>query len=107
MKNAEDIVRCCIACQKFPSRPHALASELKTTPLSWPFATWGLDMVGPLKKSVKGGRTRRLVAVDKFTKWIEAMLITNSTALTAINFIKSIIFRFAVPHNIITDNETN
>ena len=107
MKNAEDIMRRCIACQKFASRPHALASELKTIPLSWPFATWGLDMVGPLKKSSKGGRTHLLVAVDKITKWIEAVPITSSTALTAVNFIKSIIFRFGVPHNIITDNGTN
>jgi len=107
MKNAEDIVRRCVACQKFASRPHAPASEFKTIPLSWPFATWGLDMVGPLKKSSKGGRTHLLVAVDKFTKWIEAVPITSSTALTAFNFIKSIIFRFGVPHNIITDNGTN
>src|SRR4051812_27091710 len=107
MKNAEDIVRCCVACQKFASRPHAPGSELKTIPLSRPLTTWGLDMVGPLKKSSKGGRTHLLVAVDKFTKWIEAVPITSSTALTAVNFIKSIIFRFGVPHNIITDNGTN
>ena len=64
-------------------------------------------MVGPLKKSSKGGRTHLLVAVDKFTKWIEAMPITSSTALTLVNFIKSIIFRFGVPHNIITNNGMN
>ena len=64
-------------------------------------------MVGPLKKSSKGGHTHLLVAVDKFNKWIEVVPITNSTATTAVNFIKSIIFRFGVPHNIITDNETN
>ena len=107
MINAEDIVRHCIDCQKFASRPHAPASELKTIPLSWSFATWGLDMVVPLKKSSKGGQTHLLVAVDKFTKWIEAVPITSSTALTAVNFIKSIIFRFGVPHNIIIDNGTN
>src|SRR3954469_6080674 len=107
MKNAEDIVRRCIACQKFASRPHAPASELKTIPLSWPFATWGLDMVGPLNNSSKGGRTHLLVAVDTFTKWFEAVLITSSKALTTVNFIKSIIFRFGVPHNIITDNGMN
>src|SRR4051812_16086549 len=106
MKNSEDIVRHCIACQKFASRPHAPASELKTIPLSWPFATWGLDMVGPLKNSSKGGRMHLLAVVD-FTKWIEAVPITSSTALTAVNFTKSIIFRFGVPHNIITDNGTN
>src|SRR4051794_1598048 len=64
-------------------------------------------MVGPLKKSSKGGRTHLLVVVDKFTKWIEAVPITSSTTLTAVNFIKSIILRFGVPHNIITDNGTN
>src|SRR3954469_13183276 len=64
-------------------------------------------MVGPPKKSSKGGRTHLLVAVDKFTKWIEAVPITSSIALSAVNFIKSIIFRSGVPHNIITDNGTN
>src|SRR4051812_15122468 len=84
MRNAEDIVRRCIACQKFASRPHAPASELKTILLSWSFATWGLDMVGPLKKSSKGGRTHLLVAVDKSTKWIEAVPINSSSALTTV-----------------------
>src|SRR3954470_23470244 len=106
MRNAEDIVRCCIACQIFASRPHEPVSELKTIPLSWLFATWGLDMVGPLKKSSKGVRKHLLVAVDKSTKWIEVVPITSSTTLTAVNFIKSIIFRFGVPHNIITDYGT-
>ena len=86
-ENAEDIVRRYIVCRKFASRLHAPASELKTIPLSWPFATWGLDMVGPLKKSSKEGRTHLLVAVDKFTKWIEAVPITSSTAVTAVNLI--------------------
>src|SRR3954467_9503056 len=102
MKNAEEIMRWCVACQNF-----APASELKTIPQSWPFSTWRLDMVGPLKKSSKGGRTHLLVAVDKFTKWIEVVPITSSTALTTANFIKSITSRFGVPHTIITDNGTN
>jgi penicillin V acylase-like amidase (Ntn superfamily) len=48
-----------------------------------------------------------LVAVDKFTKWVEAAPITTQDSTAAINFIKSIIFRFGVPHSIITDNEMN
>ena len=31
----------------------------------------GLDMVGPFKRS-KDKKTHLLVAVDKFTKWVEA-----------------------------------
>jgi hypothetical protein len=48
-----------------------------------------------------------LVAVDKFTKWVEAAPVTTQDSTTAINFIKSIVFRFGVPHSIIIDNGTN
>jgi hypothetical protein len=48
-----------------------------------------------------------LVAVDKFTKWIEATPVTTQDSTAAINFIKSLVFRFGVPHSIITDNRTN
>jgi transposase-like protein len=48
-----------------------------------------------------------LVAVDKFTKWVEVALVTTQDSKAAINFIKSIVFRFGVPHSIITDNCTN
>jgi IS30 family transposase len=48
-----------------------------------------------------------LVAVDKFTKWVEAAPVTTQDSTAAINFIKSIVFCFGVPHNIITDNGTN
>jgi transposase InsO family protein len=48
-----------------------------------------------------------LVAVDKFTKWIEVAPVTTQDSTAAIKFIKSIVFRFGVPHSIITDNGTN
>jgi transposase InsO family protein len=48
-----------------------------------------------------------LVAVDKFTKWVEAAPVTTQYSTVAINFIKSIVFHLGVPHSIITDNGTN
>jgi transposase InsO family protein len=48
-----------------------------------------------------------LVVVDKFTNSVEAAPVTTQDSTTAINFIKSIIFHFRVPHSIITDNRTN
>jgi hypothetical protein len=51
IEHAKEIVRRCEACQRFASRPHAPAAELHPIPLSWPFAQWGLDMVGKLHKS--------------------------------------------------------
>jgi transposase InsO family protein len=64
-------------------------------------------MVGKLHKSWPGGHVYMLVAVDKFTKWLEAAPVTTQDSTAAINFIKSIVFHFGVPHSIITDNGTN
>jgi transposase InsO family protein len=43
---------------------------------------WGLDIVGPLL----GGYTHLLVALDKFSKWIEAHPITNLRVEQAVSF---------------------
>jgi hypothetical protein len=67
---------------------------------------WGLDMVGPLKKA-PGGFTCLLVAVDKFTKWIEAKPIIKPSSQEAIKFFHDVIYQFGVPNIIITDNGTN
>jgi hypothetical protein len=64
-------------------------------------------MVGKIHKPWPGGHVYMLVAVVKFTKWVEAAPVTTQDSTTAINFIKSIIFHFGVPHSIITDNGTN
>jgi hypothetical protein len=64
-------------------------------------------MVGKLHKSWPGGHVYILVAVDKFTKWVEAAPVTTQDSTATINFIKFIVFRFGVSHSIITDNETN
>ena len=63
-------------------------------------------MVGPLKKG-PGSFTHLLVAVDKFTKWIEAKPITNLRSEEAVKFFLDIIYRFGVPNCIITDHGTN
>ena len=61
-------------------------------------------MVGPLPTSSHGRHAHLLVAVNKFTKWIEAVPVTNQGATTAVNFFKMITCRFGIPHSIITDN---
>jgi transposase InsO family protein len=103
---AEDLVKYCDGCQRFKAKSHLPASALKTIPITWPFAVWGLDMVGPFK-TARGGMTHLLVAVDKFTKWIEARPIKKLDGPTAVNFIADITVRYGVPNSIITDNGTN
>jgi hypothetical protein len=100
---AKEIAVKCEGCQFYANMSHEPASALKTIPLVSPFAVWGLDMVGPLRTG-RSGFTHLLVAVDKFTKWIEAKPIKNLVSSTAISFIRELIFRYGFPHNIITDN---
>jgi transposase InsO family protein len=45
--------------------------------------------------------------VDKFSKWIEAVPVTNQEATTTVKFFESIVYRYGVPNSIITDNDTN
>jgi hypothetical protein len=105
--DARNIVQQCEACQLFATKLHTPASEPHTIPVAWPFAQWGLDQVGPLPKSSRGNHTYLLVAVDKFSKWIEAVPVTNQEATTAVKFFESIVYRYGVPNIIITDNDTN
>jgi transposase InsO family protein len=78
---------------------------LQTILITWPFAVWNLDMVGPLLQ-VPGGFTHLLVAVDKFSKWIEARAIVNVRSEEAVSFFTDIIYHFDIPNKIITDNGT-
>ena len=74
--DATDVVRTCEGCQFYARKTHLPAHALQTIPITWPFAVWGLDLVGPLQKA-PGGYTHLLVAVDKFSKWIEARPIAK------------------------------
>jgi transposase InsO family protein len=78
---------------------------LQTIPITWPFAVWNLDIVGPLRQA-PGGFTHLLVVVDKFSKWIEARPIVNICSEEAVSFFTDIIYRFSIPNTIITDNST-
>jgi hypothetical protein len=106
LKDAEQLVKQCNGCQRFSKHQNTPAAALKTIPLTWPFAVWGLDMVGPFK-TAPGGLTHLLVAVDKFTKWIKAKPIKKLDGSSTIIFFNEIITRYGVPHSIITDNGTN
>lgn len=63
-------------------------------------------MVRPFKMS-SDKKTHLMVAVDKFTKWVEVDPISNCEAQTSVKFLKKLIFRLGCLHSIITDNGTN
>jgi hypothetical protein len=68
--DATRIVRSCQGCQFYARQTHLPAQALQTIPITWSFVVWGLDLVGPLQKAPEGFM-HLLVAIDKFSKWIE------------------------------------
>jgi hypothetical protein len=52
---------------------------------TWPLQRWGLDIVGPLR-TAQGNLKFTFVAVEYFTKWIEARAVSTITSKTAQKF---------------------
>ncbi|GKA10453.1 reverse transcriptase domain-containing protein [Tanacetum coccineum] len=66
-----------------PCQIHAPVSRLPKTLMTpimvpWPFYQWGMDILGPLSPA-KGGAKFVIVAIDYYTKWIEAKLLVKIT----------------------------
>jgi hypothetical protein len=61
--------------------------------------------VGVLPREL-GGFKFLFIAINTFTKWIEAMLVVNITQVATIKFLQSIIHRFNVPKWVVTNNDT-
>jgi transposase InsO family protein len=101
--DANEVMRTCERYQFYARKTNLPAHALQTISVTWSFVVWGLDIVGPLRKTLEG-YTHLLVTVDKFSKWIEARPITNLRAEQAVSFFTDIIHRFGVSNSIITNN---
>src|SRR6266487_3866350 len=67
---------------------------------------WGVDILGPFPISTAQARWT-IVAVDYFTKWVEAEPISGISSEQVIKFYwKKIICRFGLPKYIVSDNGT-
>jgi hypothetical protein len=67
-------------------------------------AEMGINIVGPLT-TAQGNYKYAVVAIEYFTKWIEAKpLVTIATVGLRRFFLQNIICRFGVPRKITVDN---
>ena len=102
--DARKLVKKCDKCQRFGNVQRLPAERLTTITSPWPFAQWGIDIVGPLPRG-KGQVKFLLVAIDYFTKWVEAEALSTITEAKIQSFVwKNIICRFGIPQIIISDN---
>nr|GEZ49401.1 reverse transcriptase domain-containing protein [Tanacetum cinerariifolium] len=103
-KDAQDMIHKCSDCQvhrpitRHPQQPLTLI----TAP--WPFYKWGIDIAGPFLEGP--GKVKFLiVAMDYFTKWIEAKAVATITGGQVKKFVwDNIVCRFGIPGEIISDN---
>ena len=103
-KNVVEYMRKCDKCQKNTPNIHILATDLNPIISPWPFAMWGLDIMGPFPKG-SGNRKFLLVGTDYFTKWVEAVPLVNIGESNVKSFLwKNIITRFGIPKAFVSDN---
>uniref|UniRef100_A0A2N9GFI3 RNA-directed DNA polymerase n=1 Tax=Fagus sylvatica TaxID=28930 RepID=A0A2N9GFI3_FAGSY len=103
-KDAISYVRACDKCQRFGNLIHSPPETLTPMTAPWPFAQWGLDIMGPLPV---GRRQLKflVVGIDYFTKWVEAEPLATITEKNIRGFVwKAIICRFGIPRTFISDN---
>ena len=83
-------------------------AKLNVMTASWPFSMWGMDVIGPIEPKASNGHRFILVAIDYFTKWVEAASYSSITSSVVAKFVKrDLICRYGLPNKIITDNGSN
>ena len=99
-----ELVKKCEKCQRFGNVQRLPVERMMMITSPWPFAQWGINIIGPLPLG-KGQVKFLLVAIDYFTKWVEAKALAIITEARIQNFVwKNIICRFGIPLTIISDN---
>ncbi|CAJ2663183.1 unnamed protein product [Trifolium pratense] len=105
-QDAKDHVKKCDKCQRHGDMHLAPPHELKSLSSPWPFAWWGMDILGPFTKGLHQNKFL-IVAVDYFTKWVEAEPLSDITSFRILRFFKrDVLCRFGIPQAVVTDNGT-
>ncbi|XP_025692656.1 uncharacterized protein [Arachis hypogaea] len=94
MADSKEFVKKCVKCQENANFHRAPASELSLLTASRPFLQWGVDLLGPFP--VGPGQVKYLiVAIDYYTKWIEAEPLASISSSNCRKFMwRQVITRF-------------
>jgi len=104
-KDCIDYVRKCHKCQVYSDKINALPAPLFNLTSPWPFTMWGIDVIGLINLKASNGHRFILMAIDYFTKLIEAGSFAHVTQKVVKKFIeRELICQYGPPEKIITDN---
>ena len=91
-------------CQRFSNISRSHPEKLVSMTSPWPFALWGIDLIGPLP-TARPAFKYAVVAVNYFTKWAKAKPLATISCKKVRNFVwEAIICRFSIPQEIVSDN---
>ena len=100
------VLQHCHACQvKSQAAPTQKDVHRPSVQAGAPFQVWSMDVVGPLRASSEGHRYL-LTLKDVFSKWFEAIPLSNTTSQKVLRALQLIYARFGHPLQIHTDNAT-
>ena len=93
-----DFVKSCHYCQTYANLNHMPPSEIYNMTFPWHFSIKGIDVIGRMAPKASNGHEYILVAIDYFTKYVEAAFYSILKAKYMARFIENnIICRYRVP----------
>ncbi|XP_071729141.1 uncharacterized protein [Rutidosis leptorrhynchoides] len=81
-RDTSNVNKSFISCQRHAPQIHVPSHKLIPISSAWPFHKWAIDLVGPLSEE-----KHLVVAVDFFTKWVEAKPLKSITGKKIVNFV--------------------
>ncbi|GKF01664.1 reverse transcriptase domain-containing protein [Tanacetum coccineum] len=103
-KDARALIRACQDCQIHKPVLRNPQQKLTLITSPWPFYKWGIDIAGPFLEEPRKVKLL-IVAMDYFTKWIEAKPVATITGNQVKKFVwDNIVCRFRLLEEIISDN---
>ncbi|KAJ0565999.1 putative nucleotidyltransferase, Ribonuclease H [Helianthus annuus] len=103
-ETASEEIKKCDNCQVHAPMTHRHKHPMVPVSTSWPFQKWAIDIIGPFPEG-PGGVKYVVVAIDYFTKWIEAKPLAKITGDQMRRFVlDNIICRYGVPKELVSDN---
>ena len=84
--DAKAYVKVCDQCQRFSNIPRQPLEYLTPMTAPWPFAQWGLDILGSFPVGTRQMKFL-VVGIGYFIKWVEAEPLANITQQNVKNFV--------------------
>ena len=106
MKDCTRYAQQCKQCQQHADWHKTPREELRSIYSPWSFHTWEIDILATFPLAIRPMKYL-VVAIEYFTKWIEAESVAQITTHKIQHFVwKNIVCRFGVLKRLVSDNDT-